>query len=50
MENPGVSVAVYTKFPNRAIWENYWLVLMKNTIDVSNNVNLILKTYRCLFY
>ena len=23
---------------------------MKNTIDVSNNVNLILNTYRCLFF
>ena len=23
---------------------------MKNTINVSNNVNLILNTYRCLFF
>ena len=26
------------------------MALMKNTINVSNNVNLILYTYRCLFF
>ena len=34
----------------QSIWENSSLALMKNTINVSNNVNLILNTYRCLFF
>ena len=37
MRNPGGPVPVV-------------LALMKNTINVSNNVNLILNTYRCLFF
>ena len=35
---------------NSAIWENSWLAVMKNTINISNNVNLVLNTYRCLFF
>ena len=38
------------KLYNSAIWENSWLALMKNTIYLANNVNLILNTYRCLFF
>ena len=30
-------------------WENSWLELMKNSINISKNVNLIFNTYRCLF-
>ena len=35
---------------NSAIWGNSWLVLLKNSINISNNVNLILNTYRCPFF
>ena len=52
MGNPGVPVAVYSYeilLYNNAIWENQWLVQMENTINVSNNVDLILNTYRRFF-
>ena len=45
--NPGVPV--YKLLPLQ-IWENSWLALMKNTINISNNINLILNTYKCLFF
>ena len=32
------------------VWENSWLALMKNSIDKSNNVNLILNTYTDVFF
>ena len=35
---------------NGATWENSWLVLMKNTINTSSNVNLILKLIDVLFF
>ena len=35
---------------NSAIWENSWLAVMKNTINISNNVNVVLNTYGCLFF
>ena len=36
MGNPGVLVAVYKLYnTNSAIWENSWLAIMKNTINIS---------------
>ena len=46
----GTVVNNICKLYNSTISENSWLVLMKNTINISYNVNLILNTYRCLFF
>ena len=32
------------------VWENSWLALMRNSIDKSYNVNLILNTYTDVFF
>ena len=38
------------KRANSAISENSLLSLMKNSIDISDNANLILNTYNCFFF